>query len=85
MIVQSIAQEDMPHITWATDRQGLAWPQDQEGRYEMALELLGERNERIDQLEDDIRDMKHIFHMQLEGLVEQLAHAQNVHKAVQDT
>ena len=39
----------------------------------MALELLGERNERIDQLEDDIRDMKHIFHSQLSSLVDQLA------------
>ena len=67
---------------WATDIQGLTCSQDQEGRYEMALELLGERNERIDQLEDDIRDMKHIFHVQLEGLVEQLAHAQ---RCQQDT
>ena len=39
----------------------------------MALELLGERNERIDQLEDDILDMKQIFHTQLSALVDQLA------------
>lgn len=47
--------------------------QDQEAKLHMALELLGERNERIDQLEDDIRDMKHIFHTQLSSLVDQLA------------
>ena len=51
--------------------------QEQEARYEMALELLGERNETIDQLEDDIRDMKHIFHSQLSSLVDQLGASQD--------
>lgn len=32
----------------------------------------GERNERIEQLEDDVRDMKRIFHSQLEVAVGQL-------------
>lgn len=36
----------------------------------------GERNERIEQLEEDISDMKHIFHQQLEVCVDQLNAAQ---------
>lgn len=46
-----------------------------EKRYEMALELLGERNEYVDKLEDDIREMKSIFHSQLSLMAEQLATA----------
>ena len=42
----------------------------------MALELLGERNERVDQLEDDILEMKGIFHAQLELMADQLSMAQ---------
>ncbi|KAK9807806.1 hypothetical protein WJX72_009986 [[Myrmecia] bisecta] len=38
----------------------------------MALELLGERNERVEQLEEDIRDMKAIFHEQLSFMTDQL-------------
>ncbi len=40
--------------------------EDMRRRCDMALELLGERNERIEQLEEDIRDMRQIFHAQLE-------------------
>ena len=36
----------------------------------------GERNERIDQLEEDIMDMKAIFHAQLELCVDQMNRAQ---------
>ena len=35
----------------------------------------GERNERIEQLEEDITDMKAIFHSQLETCMEQLTAA----------
>ena len=43
-----------------------------QARHDMALELLGERNERVEALEDDIREMKHIFHSQLSALVDEL-------------
>ena len=46
--------------------------QELQHRYELALELLGERNERVDALEDDVREMKHIFHSQLSSLVDEL-------------
>ena len=50
--------------------------QEWEAKYDMALELLGERNERVDQLEDDIREMKGIFHAQLGLMADQLSMAQ---------
>ena len=50
--------------------------QELEKRYEMALELLGERNELVDKLEDDIREMKEIFHNQLSLMADQLSMAQ---------
>jgi hypothetical protein len=37
--------------------------------------LLGERNEYVDKLEDDISDMKSIFHSQLSLIADQLASA----------
>lgn len=43
-----------------------------EDHHGIALELLGERNERVEQLELDIVEMKEIFHQQLEIAVEQL-------------
>ena len=50
--------------------------QELEKRYEMALELLGERNEHVDKLEDDIREMKEIFHNQLSLMADQLSMVQ---------
>ena len=41
----------------------------------MALELLGERNEYVDKLEDDIREIKSIFHTQLSLMADQLSMA----------
>jgi chromosome segregation ATPase len=49
--------------------------QELERRVDVALELLGERNERIEQLEDDIAEMKGIFREQLEECAQQLAAA----------
>jgi hypothetical protein len=46
--------------------------QELERKVDVALELLGERNERIEQLEDDIVDMKRIFREQLEECAQQL-------------
>lgn len=46
--------------------------QDLQHRYTMALELLGERNERVEQLEEDINEMKQIFHTQLDLMSQQL-------------
>ncbi|BDA46997.1 probable TATA element modulatory factor [Coccomyxa sp. Obi] len=48
-----------------------------QARYDMALELLGERNEHVDKLEDDIREMKEIFHGQLSLMADQLTQARN--------
>ena len=56
-------------ITWAV-------LQESGRRCELALELLGERNEAVEQLQEDIADMKHIFHAQLSLLADQLAAAQ---------
>jgi hypothetical protein len=39
---------------------------DYQHRLSLALELLGERNERIQELEEDVGEMKRIFHQQLE-------------------
>lgn len=44
-------------------------------RYDTALELLGERNERVDQLEEDIAEMKQIFHGQISMMADQLKKA----------
>jgi hypothetical protein len=40
---------------------------------EVALEIIGERSIRIEELEADILDMKGIFHTQLEEAVGQVA------------
>ena len=40
--------------------------------YDTALELLGERNEWVDQLEEDIVEMKHIFHEHTSVMADQL-------------
>lgn len=42
-------------------------------RFDMALELLGERNELVESLEMDILEMKEIFHAQLQEAVDQLS------------
>jgi len=34
---------------------------DVEGRYESALELLGEKTERVEELEGDVQDLKNIY------------------------
>ena len=47
----------------------------------MALELLGERNEHADKLEEDIREMKHIFHSQLSLMADQLSTAKQAASA----
>ncbi len=39
------------------------------------LQPPGERNERVEQLEEDIEDMRRIFHEQLEVCVDQLQRA----------
>lgn len=49
--------------------------QELEQRYDTALELLGERNENVDQLEEDIAEMKQIFHEQISMMADQLKKA----------
>jgi len=44
-------------------------------KLDVALEVLGEKNERVEVLEEDIRDMKAIFHDQLAIAADQLADA----------
>ena len=46
--------------------------QEAKRRLEICLELVGERNERIEQLEDDIGEMKGIFRSQLSLAADQL-------------
>ncbi len=46
--------------------------QEQHQRYNTALELLGEKNEKVDQLEEDIAEMKQIFHEQISVMANQL-------------
>lgn len=46
-----------------------------EAQQAMALELLGERNERVECLEEDIEEMKRIFREQLDLAASQLAEA----------
>ena len=46
-------------------------------KLDVALECIGERNERIESLEEDIRDMKTIFHEQLQEAADQLAAAKS--------
>lgn len=43
---------------------------------DVAVEIIGERSLRIEELEDDIADMKAIFHAQLDEAVHKLAAAQ---------
>ncbi|GMH35469.1 hypothetical protein BSKO_03337 [Bryopsis sp. KO-2023] len=43
-----------------------------QNRHDVALELLGERNEKVEQLELDIVEMKDIFHQQLQVCVDQM-------------
>jgi len=43
---------------------------------DVAVEIIGERSLRIEELEDDISDMKAIFHAQLDEAVHKLAAAQ---------
>ena len=44
-------------------------------RVDICLELIGERNERIEELEDNIAEMKGIFRAQLSLAADQLAAA----------
>lgn len=47
-----------------------------QGQHSLLLEVLGERNEHVEQLEEDIRDMKRIFHEQVYSrLTGQVRHA----------
>ena len=48
---------------------------DVQAKHSLLLEVLGERHERVEQLEEDVRDMKAIFHQQLNVAVDQLAQA----------
>lgn len=41
-------------------------------RYETALELLGERCQTVSELEQDILEMKEIFHTQLDLMTQQV-------------
>ncbi len=42
----------------------------------MAVEIIGERSLRIEELEEDIADMKAIFHAQLDEAAKRLAAAE---------
>ena len=57
------------------DGNGVCTLQESGRRCELALELLGERNEAVEQLQEDIADMKGIFHAQLSLMADQLGEA----------
>ena len=46
-------------------------------RYDTAVVLIGESEEKVEQLEDDIREMKHIFHEQINIMADQLQEAKS--------
>ena len=46
--------------------------QDLSGKLTVAMVLLGERNERIEELEDDVREVKGLFKDQVVVMVEQI-------------
>ena len=46
-------------------------------RMDICLELIGERNERIEELEDSVAEMKAIFRSQLSLAADQLAAARH--------
>lgn len=48
------------------------WKQALRQRHGQALEVIGACDEKIRTLEDDISDMKHIFHTQLSSLVDEV-------------
>lgn len=51
-----------------------------EAQQGMALELLGERNERVECLEEDVEEMKRIFRQQLDLVAMQLAETRALQK-----
>ena len=50
--------------------------QDLSGKLTVAMVLLGERNERIEELEDDVREVKGLFKDQVVVMVDQINEAQ---------
>lgn len=57
--------------------------QELEAQQEIALELLGERNERVEELVEDMEEMKRIFHQELDNAMGQLAEATEALAAAQ--
>jgi F0F1-type ATP synthase delta subunit len=49
--------------------------QELEQRYAAAVELLGERDEQLEELAADLADVKQLYKQQIEALVAQLAQA----------
>ena len=72
LIAHHIVQEQTRCRCCAAHTVCLADLQEHQQRYDTALELLGERNEQVDQLEEDIAEMKQIFHEQISVMADQL-------------
>ena len=51
--------------------------QDLSGKLTVAMVLLGERNERIEELEDDVREVKGLFKDQVVVMVDQINELKN--------
>ena len=51
--------------------------QDLSGKLTVAMVLLGERNERIEELEDDVREVKGLFRDQVVVMADQINKAKN--------
>jgi hypothetical protein len=64
-------------VSSCADMTSYAGSQETRRRLEICLELIGERNERIEELEDSVAEMKAIFRSQLSLAADQLAAAIN--------
>lgn len=56
-----------------------------ESRYAAAVELLGERDEQLEEMAADLMDIKHMYKQQIEALVVQLAAAGSPAPAAPDS
>ena len=64
-------------MKFCADKTDMLASQETRRRLEICLELIGERNERIEELEDCVAEMKAIFRSQLSLAADQLAAAIN--------
>ena len=76
---RDVANEQLVRALAAAERAPVLEAEVQEARrrLDVALEVLGERQDQIEALEEDVRDMKAIFHEQLSIAADQLVAARS--------